>query len=145
MKKAILLIFMIGLVHVAYADAIVFYHVYYNDEKIKECNEFSKDIVITLNIEKIQKTDTLTIRYFRDVLFEDCKENIEITDNSNSVIAIDTSEEDDIGIPLKISVFDLLVHSLKTSNEKSPFFAYYYDCMTEKYGEKKLLFTILLE
>jgi len=138
MKKTfVILILTIGLANTVSADTIDYWHVFYNDVKIKEFDQNSKNMEITLNIKEIKATDSLTVMYFRDVYYIDCEAKAEIEDSFEFVIT------KGIGIgrgaPLKISIFDLLVTA-----RKSPFFAYYYDCATRN-REKKLLFKIKLE
>ena len=133
-KTLVIFILTVGLLNTAKADTIDYWHVFYNKTKIKEFNENSKNMEITLKVKEIKKTDSLTIRYFRDVYYIDCEAKVEIEDSLKFVLA------KGIGIgrgaSLKISVFDLLVTA-----RKSPFFAYYYDCATRD-REKRLVFKV---
>jgi hypothetical protein len=125
------------LVNVAKADMIDFWHVMYNDFKIKEFHDSPNEKIneIIININEIKKTDTLTITYFRDVYYIDCKAKIEVEDCSKNVIAVGTTDES--RAPIKISVFELLLNA-----RTKPFFAYYYDCVTRG-REGKLLFRVI--
>ena len=138
-KKLIILILTIGLTNIIKADTIDFWHINYNDIKIKEFNLTSKEEKreIVLNVKDIKKTDSLTIMYFRDVLYIDCEVNVEIEDSLKFVIVKEVGIN--IGAPIKISIFDLLVTA-----RKSPFFAYYCDCAI-KNRDKFLLFKIIFE
>jgi len=132
MKYALIFILTLA-TNIVKADTIDFWHVYYNDVQIKEFQNNE----LTLKIKDIKKTDSLTVMYFRDVHIIDCEAKVEIEDSFKFVIVKGVGI--DRGTPLKISIFDLLV-----SARKSPFFAYYSDCLTEN-REKILLFKINFE
>ena len=67
----VILITTIGLFNSAKADTIDYWHVYYNKIKIKEYNQYSKGEIV-LKIKDIKKSDSLTIKYFRDTPCDDC-------------------------------------------------------------------------
>jgi hypothetical protein len=144
--KRILVIFIliIGLANIVKADTCDFWHVYYNDVKIKEFAQYSNNKEITLKIKDIKNTDSLTIMYFNDFHYTidstDCMTEVEFEDSNKFVILKGYIMNKVLqGAPLKISIFDLLV-----SARKSPFFAYYYACTIEN-RPKILLFKIEFE
>jgi len=111
----------------ASADTIDYWHIYYNDVKIKEFNQYSSEEIkeITLNINNAKKTDTLIVRYFRDVHYFDCETKVEIEDGFDFLVTKGVGIG--IGEPIKIPIFNLL-----STTKESPFFVYYYDCATKK-------------
>jgi hypothetical protein len=126
------LICIIGLVTIAKADMIDYWHVYYNDVKINEFNEYShvysgKPNEIRLKIKDIKETDSLSIIYFFDYC---CSQNsttiVKIENEGRFVITkgIGNGSQN----PIKVSVFDLLLRSGYAENEEPlPFFAYFYE------------------
>ncbi len=137
MKRiSLLLISTIGFIASAKADTIDYWHVYYNDIKIKEYNQYAKDEIV-LKIKDIKKSDTLTIKYFRDTPCRDCLTQVSIEPGDDSVI----TKGRGIGTfnPVKVPLFDLI---LKANGEFCN--VYYYE-EGSKHKGKILLFRIKIE
>ena len=138
MKQFILLfISTIGIFNSVKADTIDYWHIYYNDVKIKEYNHYSKG-EITLKIKDLKKTDSLTIKYFRDTPCSDCETQVIVESKSHFVI----TKGKGFGTfnPIKISVFDLL---LKADRDFS--YVYYQEGGKTNQTPRLLLFKIKLE
>jgi len=138
MKQFILLfILTIGIFNSVKADTIDYWHIYYNDIKIKEYNHYSKG-EITLKVKDLKKTDSLTIIYFRDTPCSDCETQVIVESKSHFVI----TKGKGFGTfnPLKISVFDLL---LKADRDFS--YVYYQEGVKTNQTPRLLLFKIKLE
>lgn len=130
----IILISTIGLISSAKSDTIDYWLVYYNKVKIKEYNQYSKGEII-LKIKDIKKTDSLTIKYFRDTPCDDCLTNLTIESDDNFVIT--KGQGTGTFNPINVSVFDLILKA-----NRNYYNVYYY----EKNKPKKiLLFKIKLE
>jgi hypothetical protein len=66
MKKTTLtLLLFIGFLYVAKADTTDYFHIYFNDERIKMADEMHP-AVLTYNGQKIQKTDSITVKPSKD-------------------------------------------------------------------------------
>jgi hypothetical protein len=133
-KFLIVLISTFGFFSSAKADTIDYWHVYYNNIKIKEYNQYSKGEIV-LKIENIKKTDSLTIKYFRDTPCHDCLTNLTIESGYNFIVT--KVEGTGTYNPIKVSVFDLV---LKINRDY--YKAYYYE---KNKPDKILLFRIKLE
>jgi len=126
MKRiSVIIILTISLINIVKADTIDYWHIYYNDVKIKEFNLNSSEEIkeITLKIDDIKPTDILTIRYFRDTRYNKCETIVEFEDSSNFVVTKGVCMDTGEGEPIKISIVSLVI-----TNKKSPFFAYHYRC-----------------
>ncbi len=110
----IIIITTIGLISSAKADTIDFWHVYYNKTKIKEFNQYSKEEIV-LKIKDIQRTDSLTVKYFRDTPCDKCETKVTIENGKHFVV----TEGKDKGTfnPVTISLYDLLQYHLKAAKE----------------------------
>jgi len=140
----VILVLTIGVTNFVKPDTVDFWHVYYNDVKIKEFSQYSNNKEITLRIKDIKKADSLTIMYYNDFHYTldstACKTEVEIEDIDKSVFLKGVIWNKGLqGASLKISISDLVV-----TDRKSPFFAYYYACTTEN-NPKVLLFKIKFE
>ena len=136
-KLLLLLISTIGFFYIAKADTIDYWHVYYNNTKIKEYNQYSKGEIV-LKVKNIKKTDSLTILFFRDTPCSDCKTEVNVENESHFVI----TKGKGYGTfnPIKISVFDLL---LKADRDFSC--VYYQERDETETTPKVLLFKVKLE
>ena len=86
MKKLLLLFIIIcAFANVSNADTIDFWHIYYNNVKIKEGNGFSK-FKLKLNLDKIKNTDSLSFRYNHDSPCFDCPTNLIVEDKHQQLI-----------------------------------------------------------
>ncbi len=64
----------------AKSDTIDYWHIYYNGVKIGEWNR-SKIHQIDLKLRKIQKKDSITVKYFRDTPCFNCETILDIEDD----------------------------------------------------------------
>ena len=138
MKKFILLfISTLWIFNIAKADTIDYWHVYYNNKKIKEYNQYSKG-EITIKVRHIKKTDSLTIMYFRDTPCSECETHVIVENKSHFVI----TKGKGVGTfnPIRISVFDFL---LKADRNFS--YVYYQEKHKTNQTQRLLLFKIKLE
>ena len=133
----IILISTIGFFSTTKADTIDYWHVYYNQTIIKKFNQFSKG-EITLKIKDIKKTDSLTVKYFRNTPCGTCETRVEIEDSHQSVIT--TGQGIGTFNPIKISLFDLLVKA-----DRNPIIVYYYERQNTGITIKVELFSVKLQ
>lgn len=136
-RLIIVLILTIGFFHTTKADTIDYWHVYYNNIKIKEYNQYSKGEII-LKTKDIKKTDSLTIMYFRDTPCSDCETQVTVENKHHFVIT--KGEGYGTFNPIKISIFDLL---LKADRKYS--YVFYQEEPETNQNQKLLLFKIKLE
>jgi hypothetical protein len=139
-KILIILISIFGFIDSFKADTIDYWHVYYNNIKIQEYNQYSKGEIV-LKIKDIKKTDSLTIKYFRDTPCEECETHVVIENGKHFVI---TSGKG-IGTfyPIKISVYDLLQFHQKA--EKEVYEVFYHEGQITSRTQRVLIFRIKLE
>ena len=136
----LILISTLGLSSFVKADTIDFWHVYYNNVKIQEFNEYSKG-EIHFKVKDIKKTDTLTIKYFRDTPCDNCETQVSIENGKHFVI----TKVNGIGTfnPIKISVYDLLQYHLKA--DKEVYEVFYHEGKIIGRTQRVLIFRIKLE
>ena len=73
MKKiALTLLLFIGFAYVAKADTTDYFHIYFNDDRIKMADELHP-AVLTFNAQKIEKTDSITVKPSKDAPCYSCK------------------------------------------------------------------------
>jgi len=139
-KILIILISTFGLFSSTKADTIDYWHVYYNKIKIKEFNQNSKGEIV-LKIKDIKKTDTLTVRYFRDTPCSDCETQVSIENVRNFVI----TKGKGLGTfnPIKISIYDLLKYHLKA--DKEVYKVFYHEGQITSRTHRVLIFKIKLD
>ena len=122
------------------ADTINYWHVYFNNTKIKEYSQYSKGEIV-FNIKDIKKIDSLTVNYFRDTPCNNCETKVTIVNEEQFVIT------KGLGIgtlnPIKVSVYDLLLYHLKVNKDK--FEVFYEEVQSTKHSVKFLIFKIKLE
>lgn len=136
----IILISTFGLTSLANADTIDFWLVYYNNVKIQEFNQYSKGEIV-LKIKDIKKTDSLTVKYFRDTPCEDCETQVAIENGKHFVI----TKGKGVGTlnPIKISVYALLQYHLKA--DKEVYEVFYNERQITSRTQRALIFRIKLE
>ncbi len=139
-KILIILISTFGLIGSVKADTIDFWHVYYNNVKIQEYNQYSKGIIV-LKIKDIKKTDSLSIKYFRDTPCDDCETQVAIENGRHFVI----TKGKGLGTfnPIKVSVYDLLQYHLKA--DKEVYEVFYHEGQITSRTQRVLIFRIKLE
>jgi hypothetical protein len=121
------------------ADTISFWHVYYNQTKI-EMNQFSSDLV-TIKINEIKKTDTITVKYFRDTPDMDCVARV-VVESQNHLI-VSGGKNFGTSSPINFSVFDILKYYQISKDQN--YLVYYYEGIISKPSDRTLLFKINLE
>ena len=127
------MISLIAFLNTARADTIDFWHVYYNKIKLGEYGQNTKG-AIALKIKNIKKSDSLTIKYFRDTPCIDCETIIAVEDKKRTLIT--KGKGRGTLNPLKISVYKLLKYYLQ--GNKGVYDVYY----QEEQSKRLLLFTI---
>lgn len=135
----ILLVLNLGFGQLVKADTISYWHVYCNDIKIKEFNQYSKGSIV-LKKSEIKPTDSLTIKYFRDTPSFDCQTILAITNQKEIVIVADFGKG--TFCPLTISLSKILNAYLKKNEVYS---TYYIENPRSSYRVKELLFEITFE
>lgn len=128
----------VALFESARSDTIDYWHVFYNKKVIKEYNEYNLK-EISIKIDSIKITDTITIRYYRDTPCPDCKAYISIENESGAKIR--TKESIGISNPLSFNVFELLQFYRKTNN--SIFKIYYY--VNDDYNTSRKVLVMVLK
>ena len=136
----IILISTFGLFSSAKADTIDYWHVYYDNIKIKEYNQYSKGEIV-LKIKDIKNTDSLTIKYFRDTPCDKCETKVAIENGRHFVIT--SGKGFGTFNPIKISVYDLLQYHLKA--DKEVYEVFYHEGQITSRTQRVLIFRIKLE
>lgn len=136
----IILISTFGLFSSAKADTIDYWHVYYNNIQIQEFNQYTKGAIV-LKIKDIKKTDSLTVKYFRDTPCSDCETQVAIENGRHFVI----TKGQGLGTfnPIKISIYDLLQYHLKA--DKEVYEVFYHEGQITSRTQRILIFRIKLE
>lgn len=119
MKCVFYIFFFILLSNTAKADTIDYWHVYYNQAKVKEYNQNGGEDLI-LKAAKVKKGDVITVKYYTDTPCQDCPVLMTVEDESKQVIV--TVEGEGEGIPLSFQT-DSLLRSMKAG--KRVFQVYY--------------------
>lgn len=122
------------------ADTIDYWHVFYNETKIKEYIQYSKGEIV-FNIKDIKKTDTLTVKYFCDTPCHECE--TQVTIESGSHFEITKGIGSGAFNPIKISAYELLQYYQNVS--KDVFEVFYHERLSTSRSEKVLIFKIKLE
>lgn len=134
-KKTILLLLTGFCIQSAKADTIDFWHVYYNNNLIKEFNESSRHSLVRID-NFIKDSDTLAVYFWDDTPCSDCKMSLFIKSwEGNTLKTINVIGET---TPFKISLKELLASDEK-SNEKAYEFILY-----ENEKERHILFGLAI-
>ncbi len=109
-----------------FCDTIDYYHVYYNNLKIKEFNQhhLKNPPTIEIDIDSLKNADKIIVKYWNDTPCSNCKFFIRVKDNDTKKII---SENSNIGQfkPLTIKLKDLLeYYAIKN---KSKLEIYYFE------------------
>lgn len=138
MTNILLLLFStLGFSNPTKADTIDYWHVYYNNNKIKEYNLYSNGEIV-IKIKEVQKTDSITVLYFRDTPCSDCSNQVTVINEQYFTVSIGKGKG--TWNPIKISVFDLIQKA-----EKGILNALYQEGAITNETESILLFKIKLE
>ncbi|HLP93054.1 MAG TPA: hypothetical protein VK168_03415 [Saprospiraceae bacterium] len=141
MQQRFILILAISLLAIpAKADTIDYWHVYYNNARVKAFNAYTKG-ELRLRISDIKKSDSLAIRYFRDTPCAQCETILTIEDKSSRQIAqaygLGTAQA------IKIPVSNLLQDQLHYGEKD--FKVFYQENLPLQKRQRVFLFTIKLE
>jgi hypothetical protein len=121
------------------ADTLDFWHVYYNDVKIHEFNVLSKGKVV-LKSSKIKSSDSLTVKYFKDMRCSSCETYLSFENNESKAL-VSTKGRGTFN-PVKMSLLELQQHfkteGLKTCN------VYYVEKQKGK-ENRRFIFPLMLE
>lgn len=86
MKKITLtFLLFIGFLYVAKADTTDYFHIYFNDERIKMADE-AHPAVLTYNGQKVQKTDSITVKPSKDAPCYTCKTFLYVENTTNVLV-----------------------------------------------------------
>lgn len=138
-KTVILLIYTILAGNVCKADTIDYWHVYYNNKRLKEFNQFSNVETLVFKSGKIKTGDSIAVKYFRDTPCFNCTTKLIAEDEENNEAAIGLGA----GTFNTISISMADIARYKERNHRAHFKIYYYEGEERKY--KRLLFQIQLE
>jgi hypothetical protein len=87
MKKTLFfLLFFIGSLHHAKADTTDYWHIYFNDDRIKMCDALNPAELI-FNANKIQATDSITVKPSKDAPCYDCKTMLYVENDKGILIS----------------------------------------------------------
>lgn len=141
MQQRFILILAISLLAIsAKADTIDYWHVYYNNARIKAFNTYTKG-ELRLRISDIKKSDSLAIRYFRDTPCAQCETTLTIEDKSSRQI----SQAYGIGTAqaIKVPVSSLLQYQQHFGEKE--FKVFYQENLPLRKRQRVFLFAIKLE
>lgn len=87
MKKTILILSLfVGMQHIAKADTTDYWHIYFNDDRIKMCDATHPAELLFI-ASKIQATDSITVKPSTDTPCYDCKTVLFVENTEGSLIA----------------------------------------------------------
>ena len=143
--KILLLLFLAsaGITQTTKADTIDYWHVYYNNIKIKEFNGHNEVHEITIKIDKIKNGDSISVNYYRDTHCSDCITHLTIEDGKHHTISTHQGKGAGEGNPLSFALKDLLEFRKKDGG--SYFEIFYYDNAFSGPPTPGLLFRIKFE
>lgn len=142
MTKAVYLsILMLFIAGVCKADTIDYWHVYYNQTKIREYNQFGNAQTIVLKLAEIRSGDSITVKYFRDTPCTDCSISLSVEDGKHRSAV--TKQAKGTFTPTTFTVDDLL--RFREKSGQGTFEVLYQDERIELRNQKLLLFGIKLE
>jgi hypothetical protein len=139
MKKIILILSLfLGSHHIVKADTTDYWHIYFNDDRIKMCDE-THPAELLFNAEKIQITDSITVKPSMDRPCYDCKTLLFVENTEGSLLA--TAIGKGTFNPITFSLNDV-AHSSNKGKEYRVFFSQESPNSKEKPLKKVFLFTI---
>jgi hypothetical protein len=124
----------------AKADTIDYWHVYYNNNKLKELTYYTENIIV-IKSSDIKAIDSIRVFFYRDTPCDDCETSLIVNDNKDGWVTRTTGRG--IGNMLRFSLADLLSYKRRTG--KSEFQVCYFDKLNILQAEKLILFIIKLE
>lgn len=136
MKRYLLITaFIFGFVLFVKADTIDYWHVFYNNIKLKEFNQYSNGL-IRLNFADIKSKDSLKIYYFHDAPCSFCENMLIIENSEHKTILYTGLNEYQAIIPIN-TLFDAM-----PTKEKRIFYFFYQKDPTKYPLMKILLFRV---
>lgn len=142
MKKFIcFLLTIFDTAQMAKADTSDFWHVYYNETVIQECNQFSGGQTITIRSDSIKRNDSITVKYFHDFWCFDCPTFLIVKNEMQEIILLSKSKG--TFKPVSFALHDLAAFMQQYSNNS--FEVFYYEGEIRDMADGILLFRIKLE
>ncbi len=139
-KLTVILILIFGLASKAKADTIDYWHIYYNNVKIREFNSYGKNEIV-IKSDKIKNNDSLKVIYFRDTRCDNCQTMLTV--DAQKDIQILKVMGTGISRPIIFSLKSLLLYKQQTGK------SYFEVCYTDKenifQALKPVIFSIRLE
>lgn len=139
-KILLILLILFGPIQSARADTIDFWHVYYNNIKIKEFNQYGQNTVI-LRLGKIKDGDSIVVKYFRDTPCSECLTNLIVQDNQHNIIA--TGKGTGTFNPIAFPLINLV--KINKVTDKNSFTVFYYEVGIGGTQDQIMIFKIKLE
>lgn len=99
----------------AKADTIDYWHVYYNDTKLKELSYYSKTEVL-IKCSEIKTVDSIRVFFYRDTRCDICQTSLIVNDNKNARVVKATGKG--IGKVLSFSLEELLSYRRQTGESE---------------------------
>lgn len=134
------LFFLMIIANAAKADTIEYWHVYYNQKKLKEFNSYTNYKII-LKSSQINPGDSIKVYFFRDTPCYDCITNLIVDDVNDKQVVI--SKGKGTGNALSFSLTEIVSYKKRTG--KTIFNVCYFDRMNVFQAMKPIIFTIKLE
>ena len=139
MKKVILILSLfMGFQHAAKADTTDYWHIYFNDDRIKMCDA-THPAELLFNAAKIHATDSITVKPSTDTPCYDCKTLLFVENTEGSLLA--TAIGQGTFNPITFSLKDL-ANSSARSKEYRVFFSQESPNSKEKALKKVFLFSV---
>ena len=139
MKKVILILSLfVCLQHVAKADTTDYWHIYFNDDRIKMCDA-THPAELLFNASKIQATDSITVKPSTDAPCYACKTMLFVENTEGSLLA--TAVGQGTFNPITFSLKDV-ANSGAAGKEYRVFFSQESPNSKEKALKKVFLFSV---
>jgi hypothetical protein len=141
MKKLLLsLLIIFTIVQTTKADTIDFWHVYYNNIKIGEYNQFGKNKIV-LKLDSLKNGDSITVKYFKDTRCYKCKTYLTIEDEKHQNILTSVGE----GSSNPVSFYLNKLIELRKQGYKQDFKIFYLEGELRNRSDKNLILSISIE
>ena len=139
MKYFFLISFLISINIQSKADTINTWHVYYNNKKLKEYNQYNNKEKLVLKRSDFKVGDTISIKYYTDTKCHDCIGSFTVECEEKYIVGSDIIENEYL---VKFSVEEI-IHYLNKNNCKNVVF-YLYPNGFRGARVKELLFEVEL-
>lgn len=130
----------VGISQTAMADTIDYWHVYYNQIKIREFNQYGTHEIV-LKVDSIKSADSIVVKYFRDTPCPECTTYLAVENEKHQVLL--TSQGQGTFNPISIALNKLL--KLWEQGSRQNFEIFYFEGNGKRSSGKVLLFRIKLE